>query len=407
MFAYVARQPIFDCENSVFAYELLFRDSEENCFPDISADEATSKILTGNHLSFGVEEVCCNKVAFINFHQDTLLYRFPTSLDPTSVVIEILETVKLTTNLLSACKHIGNLGYKLALDDFDFHPRWDALLPLVHYVKVDIQEVGLTLIEERLEKLHSFKLKLIAEKVQTYAEFNHCRELGFDFFQGFYLARPEIVKHKQMGTSKLSLLELIAVSSGSNFDYEKVNQVLQRDVGLSFMLLRFINNPFFNKRNKITSLHHALTYMGEVEVKKFIALLALAKLREGKPIELMHMSLVRAKFCELISLTLKQKENPPTGFLTGLFSLLDTILDQEMSSLVEKLPVADSVKAALLGEENLLRDCLVTARAFEVGNWPSIEKLGQRLNIDNNLLHGFYHEAIKWGHAMQASAVNK
>jgi EAL and modified HD-GYP domain-containing signal transduction protein len=147
--------------------------------------------------------------------------------------------------------------------------------------------------------------------------------------------------------------------------------------------------------------------MGEVEVKKFIALLALAKLREGKPIELMHMSLVRAKFCELISLTLKQKENPPTGFLTGLFSLLDTILDQEMSSLVEKLPVADSVKAALLGKENLLRDCLVTARAFEVGNWPSIEKLGQRLNIDNNLLHGFYHEAIKWGHAMQASAVNK
>ena len=109
--------------------------------------------------------------------------------------------------------------------------------------------------------------------------------------------------------------------------------------------------------------------MGEVEVKKFIALLALAKLREGKPIELMHMSLVHAKFCELISLNLKQKENPPTGFLTGLFSLLDTILEQKMSSLVEKLPVADSVKAALLGKGNLLRDCLVTARAFEVGNW--------------------------------------
>ena len=114
------------------------------------------------------------------------------------------------------------------------------MLPLVHYVKVDIQEVGLTLMEARLEKLRLSKLKLIAEKVQTYAEFNHCRELGFDYFQGFYLARPEIVKHKQMGTSKLSLLELVAVSSGSNFDYEKVNQVLQRDVGLSFMLLRFI-----------------------------------------------------------------------------------------------------------------------------------------------------------------------
>jgi len=407
MFAYVARQPIFNRENSVFAYELLFRDSEKNCFPDISADEATSKILTGSHLSFGIEEVCCNKIAFINFHQDTLLYRFPTSLDPASVVIEIVETVKLTANLVAACKHIGNLGYKLALDDYDFDAKWDALLPYVHYVKVDIQEVDLTTIESSLEKLRSFKLKLVAEKVETLAEFERFSELGFEYFQGYYLARPEVVKHKQMGASKLSLLELVAVSSAADFDYDKVNQVLQRDVGLSFMLLRFINNPLFNKRNKITSLRHALTYMGEVEVKKFIALLALANLSEGKPIELMHMSLVRAKFCELMSLMLKQQENPPTGFLTGLFSLLDTILDQRMPNLVEKLPVADSVKGALLGQENLLRDCLATARAFEVGNWPSIEKLAKRLNVDKNLLHSFYNEATKWGHAMQASAVKK
>ncbi|MBT0587696.1 EAL and HDOD domain-containing protein [Alteromonas oceanisediminis] len=407
MFAYIARQPIFDTEQNVIAYELLFRDSEKNCFPDISADEATSKILTSSHLSLGIEEICSNKTAFINFHKDTLLYRFPTSLDANAVVIEILETIEVTKELVSACRHIRNLGYKLALDDYDFDPKWDVFLPFVDIVKVDIQECPLATTEQHIHKLKEHKVKLVAEKVETLNEFHTYRELGFDYFQGYYLARPEVVKHKQLGASKLSLLELVSVSSSHNFDYDKVNEVLQRDVGLSFMLLRFINNPFFNKRNRINSLRHALTYMGEVEVKKFIALLALANLSDGKPHELMHMSLVRAKFCELLSIKLNQHENPPTGFLTGLFSLLDSILEQTMPSLVEKLPVVDDVKQALRGEPNVLHECVVVSRAFESGNWPAIEKFSIKYKVDKNVIHSFYNEAIKWGHAMQMSALNQ
>ncbi|WP_100658647.1 EAL and HDOD domain-containing protein [Alteromonas flava] len=407
MFAYVARQPIVDTEKNVFAYELLFRNGEQNCFPEINADEATSKILTGNHLSLGIEEVSCNKTAFINFHQDTLLYRFPTSLDANVVVIEIVETVKVTKELVSACKHIRDLGYKLALDDYDLDPKWDPFLPFVHFVKIDIQAVSSEQVAEKLPALKETKTKLVAEKVETLEEFEQYKALGFDYFQGYFLARPEIVKNKQMGASKLSLLELVAVSSSATFDYDKVNEVLQRDVGLSFMLLRFINNPLFNKRNKITSLRHALTYMGEIEVKKFIALLALANLSEGKPIELMHMSLVRAKFCELISLLLKERENPPTGFLTGLFSLIDTILDQSMQSLVEKLPLADNVKSALIGNENLLRACVNVARAFEVGNWPAVARFSKQYGIEQTVIHRFYNEAMKWGHAMKQSALSE
>ncbi len=407
MFAYVARQPIFDTELNVFAYELLFRDSEQNCFPEIPADEATSKILTGNHLSLGIDEVSCQKTAFINFHQDTLLYRFPTSLDPHLVVIEIVESVKVTKTLIDACNHIRNLGYKLALDDYDYDAKWDPFLPFVHYIKVDVQACDPKLIEVNQDRLKSLSAKLIAEKVETKQEFEHYAALGFDYFQGYFLARPEIVKNKQLGASKLSLLELVAVSSAVDFDFDRVNDVLQRDVGLSFMLLRFINNPLFNKRNKITSLRHALTYMGEIEVKKFIALLALANLSEGKPIELMHMSLVRAKFCELMSLFLKEKENPPTGFLTGLFSLLDSILDQSMETLVRKLPLADNVNHALVGESNILKECVDMARAFEVGNWPQLERFSEKHGIDKEMIHSFYNEAVKWGHAMKQSALNQ
>ena len=131
MFAYVARQAIYDTQKRVLGYELLFRDGVQNCFPDISPDEATSSLLAQSHLSIGVENITMNKLAFINFHQDTLLYRFPSSLVPLNVVIEIAETVDLNPDLIAACEHIANLGYKIALDNYDFAPQWEPLIPLV------------------------------------------------------------------------------------------------------------------------------------------------------------------------------------------------------------------------------------------------------------------------------------
>ena len=187
------------------------------------------------------------------------------------------------------------------------------------------------------------------------------------------------------------------------FDYDKINDILERDVSLTYMLLRFINNPLFNKRNKISSLRHALTYMGEVEVKKFIALLALANLGENQPMELLQMSLVRAKFCELTSIALKERENPPTGFLAGLLSLIDALMEQSMDELMEKVPVADKVKDALCGKDNILKDCIELVHQFENANWDGITRLSTKLNMKHQMLHHFYNESIKWARALQSS----
>jgi c-di-GMP phosphodiesterase len=401
MFCYVARQAILDSKKNLYAYELLFREGEQNFFPDINPDEATSKILTNNHLDIGLEDITGGKLAFINFHQDTLQHRFPTSLDQKLVVIEIVETVQLTTELVRACINIKELGYKLALDDFDFDPKWDVLLPYADIVKVDIVECDQVLMRASLEKLKQAKVKLVAEKIETHEEFEEYKALGFDYFQGYFFARPEVVKQKSIPTSKLALIDLVCASATADFDLARVNDIIERDVSLSYKLLRFINNPLINKSNKISSLRHALNYMGEIEVKKFIALVALANLGDSKSIELLHLSLVRAKFCEFIGQARKLAVNPPKGFLVGLFSLLDAILDISMQNIVGKLPLGDDLKGALCGEKNELQRYLALIKAYEVGYWQGITRQTQELEIDLAITQGFYNEAIKWGHAMK------
>jgi EAL and modified HD-GYP domain-containing signal transduction protein len=403
MFTYIARQAILDKDKKLFAYELLFRNGEKNCFPDISPDEATSKILTDSHLDLGLDDISAGKPVFINFHQDTLLYRFPTSLDPKKVVIEVVETVKPTPELVQACKMIKELGYTLALDDHDFDPQWDVLLPYTDIIKVDVVECDEQTLVDNIGKYTNSKIKLIAEKIETLQEFEKFRDLGFDYFQGYFFARPEIVKQKKLPTSKLPLIELIAASSAAEFDLEKVSNIIERDVSLSYKLLRFINNPLVNKSNEISNLRHALNYMGQIEVKKFIALLALANLGDNKPVELLHLSLIRAKFCDLVGQARSLSNNPPTGFLVGLFSLLDALLDQPMQVIVEKLPIGEDIKGALCGNENELRQFLALIRAFEAGYWGGVANLSEKLSLDLKMTQAFYNESLKWGVAMRQS----
>ncbi|MEC8417969.1 MAG: EAL domain-containing protein [Pseudomonadota bacterium] len=405
MFAYVARQPIFDVDRNVYAYELLFRVGEDNCFPDVNPDEATSKILTSTHLSLGIEEITGDKKAFINFHRDTLMFRFPTSLDASKVVIEVVETVEVDDALVAACKHIRGLGYPIALDDYDMKGKWEAFIPFTSVVKIDITEIAHDKIPALVERFKANRIKLVAEKIETYEEFNKFKEMGFDYFQGYFLAKPEIVRHRKLGPSSLTMLELMALSSQAKLDFDEVNKIIERDPSLTYLLLRFINNPLVNKRNKINSLKHALNFMGEVEVKKFISLLALANLSDGKPTELMQMALVRAKFCELVYMNIHEKDDPLKGFLTGLLSLLDAMMEQRIDDLVDKVPISDDVKDALCGQPGTLRNCLLLSQYFERAKWAGIHKFAAKYDLKQSQLHSYYNEAIKWAKHIHKSAL--
>ena len=401
MFAYVARQPIVDTSQQLYAYELLFRDGEKNCFPNISPDEATSRILAASHLNVGLEAVTNGALAFINFHTDTLLHRFPTSLDPKNVVIEITETVEVSDDLVEACQQINAQGYRLALDDYDLEEKWQVLLPLISIVKFDITTVTDEQIREAVPLLKAHNIKLVAERVETKEQFHYYRQLGFDYFQGYFFARPEVIRHRKMSSSAVNMLELLKESTAAELNIENINTILERDVSLSYLLLRFINNPTVNKRNEITSLKHAMTFMGEQEVRKFIALLSLANLSDGQPGEILSMSLVRARFCELILVAMKDQSKPNSGFLTGMLSLIDTLMEQEMRELVSKLPLPSDVSGALCGENNHLKQCLQLANAFERGQWGKVRVISTRFGLTQKQLHETYINALSWAAALQ------
>jgi len=299
MYGYIARQPIFNKDKETIGYELLFRDGEANTFPQIDADEATSKLIMQHHLLMGVEKVTANKLAFINFSEETLLHHFPTSIKPESMVIEVLETVPPTPELLATLKYLKARGYQLALDDHDFDPKWDPFLPFISYLKVDVQQFNLLQISRHLRRVAHYSFTLLAERVETAEQFEKLKLMGFHLFQGYFFARPEMLKHKQLSSNKANLLALMAEASACTLDFERLADICQRDLGLSYKLLRFINHSGQNQA--ITSVKHAMVYMGEAELKKFIALLALANLQDGSPDELLRQSLVRARFCDALA----------------------------------------------------------------------------------------------------------
>ncbi|GGW60873.1 EAL and HDOD domain-containing protein [Alishewanella tabrizica] len=397
MYGYIARQPIFNVARETIGYELLFRDGEANAFPLIDADEATSKLIMQHHLMLGVEKVAANKLAFINFSEETLLHHFPTSIKPESMVIEVLETVPPSAELLHTVQFLSEQGYKLALDDHDFDPKWDPYLPYITYLKVDIQQFNLLQISRHLRRVAHFPFTLLAERVETAEQFEKLKLLGFQLFQGYFFARPEMLKQKQLNSNKANLLALMAEASAKTLDFEQLADICQRDLGLSYKLLRFINHSGHSQA--ISSVKHAMVYMGEAELKKFLALLALANLQDGAPDELLRQSLVRARFCDALANHSKLAANPPSSFLTGLFSNVHLIVEQAQDELLAQLPLVSAVKAALLTREGQFGHFLKLTEALEQANWPLTDDLLKTLPAGAELAP-LYLDAVAWAESI-------
>ena len=400
MYSFIARQPILDLNQSVVAYELLFRDGESNCFPDIDPDQATSNILSNNHLTLGVENITNNLPAYINFHSNTLINDFPSFLDPSTVVIEILEDVPASDALLSACKQLSEKGYILALDDHDFDPKWQRFFPYINLLKIDVLQHSMLAISKFIRTINNSKITLLAEKVETAQQFEQTKLLGFTLFQGYFFAKPEMLKQKKVTSTKQKILELVGHASCEQLNFDTMGEIFSSDPGLTYKLLRFINNPCYGRSQEITSLKHALIYLGDIELKKFIALLALADLNHNKPTEIISLSLIRAKFCEQISLLQKNQENPPKAFLTGILSFIDGILDHTLATLLNILPVHADIKQALMTNDNYLAHYLNLAKSIEMGHWQASDLLIEQLALTHEQCFIAHTKAITWADEM-------
>ena len=399
MEVFVARQAIFDCSHQVYGYELLYRSDEvNNQFDGTEAASATAQVVANSLLSVGVENMLCGKKAFLNFDRTLLIGGFQAILPPESLVVEILEWVEPDTDVLDACAKLSQQGYSIALDDFVANARGEAFTRFAKMIKVDMRS---TPREEQERLIHTYGprgIAMVAEKVETREEFEWAHNAGYQFFQGFFFAQPVVVRGRHIPASKLACLKLLSEMQSSDIDFERVQKVISEDVALSFKLLRHANSALFAREGEIHTIHHGLVMLGEAGIRHWAALAALPVLAKDKPGELIIHSLMRARFCERVS----QVAGAPggqLGFLMGLFSLLDALLDLPLAEALTQVNLAPELQGALLGtacKDDLFRNVFELICRYEAGDWNTVVELAAQLNVKGSAVAEAYAASALW-----------
>nr|WP_181710771.1 EAL and HDOD domain-containing protein [Vibrio tarriae] len=383
-----------DREKSTIGYELLFRDGPKNTFPDIDPEEATSRLLSDHFLTAHYSTLG-DLLGFVNFPYQSLLNMVPTLFPVKSLVVEILEDCPPTPELLSAIKKMAQLGYKIALDDFIPSNDWKAFLPYISIIKFDIRLVPIPKAKLFMNKLRTMKIEFLAEKVETYEEFEQAKLAGFHYFQGYFFSKPEIIQRKALQPSFLTIVHLLKEVAKPEVDFREIEAIVAKDISLSYKLLTFVNSST-TVSSKIQSFRQALVYLGQQKLRKFISLVAIASTQDSKPDYLYNLAILRARFCEMLSERVPTNIAPGTGFLTGMFSVLDSLLDQSLESIVKEMPIEEEVKQALTQGSGTLGQILALNKAYEMADWGQVVALGQALNLPNEAPTECYIEAVKW-----------
>jgi len=379
--------------------ELLESGADCLC-KNVDGNQATTSVLSSVFLTEGVGVISGTRPCFINFTEELLLKKIPYSFPKNQIVVEILEDVKPTPQVVEALRELKKSGYTIALDDFEFDRRLEPLLAIADIVKIDVRLTPLDTIIKMLQRLKHHKIKLLAEKVETLEEFEKANKLGFKYYQGYFFSKPEKMLVKELASSNVTLFTLMAEIAKKKTTLERLHAIITKDLAISFKLLRFLNSAYFYRLEKIKNVKHAIAYLGEKELRRFLLLVVVSKLSMDKPAELVRLSLVRAKFCELMAKNSLLAEYDLEIFMVGLFSLMDTMLDAKMTTIMEKLPVSTQVKDALIHREGMYAPFLKAVVAYERKQDTIFLETIKELHIDSATIPDAYIQAIKYSNGM-------
>jgi EAL and modified HD-GYP domain-containing signal transduction protein len=393
---FIARQPIFNAQQKVYAYELLFRSGTANVFPDVDSNHASAKVIADSLFNLGLQTLTSGKPAFINMTRDLLVGDYATLFPKDQVVIEVLEDVKPDAMVVEACRRLRDGGYLIALDDFTETPEKAPLVALAHIIKVDFLATRKETRKSLVQRFGPRGVRLLAEKVETQEAFKEAADLGYAYFQGYFFAKPAVVQAKAAPEFRLTYLSLLQEVVKREVDLRKVASIIGRDVTLSYKLLRFINSAFFGLRRTISSIPEAVRLLGDREVKRWASLLSLASLASNKPAELVVEAAMRARFCEGLSEDTGLSSHSEELFLLGMFSLLDAIMDRPLEVLLEELPIPPAVKSALLGSPSPLRDVYDCVLTYVTGDWENLSARMDKLNLGDEEVPQRYRDALTW-----------
>jgi EAL and modified HD-GYP domain-containing signal transduction protein len=389
----VARQPIFDRRLRVWGYELLFRDVSLQRESPATGETATAKVIVDALMDLGLERIVGGALALVNIPRLFVFDRLLLVLPPDRVALELLEDVEVDDQLLEALRSMVGDGYMLVLDDFCFDESVRPLLSLAHVVKIEVAGRPRDELEELIEELGRYPVRLLAEKVETHEEFESCRALGFRYFQGYFFATPRAVDGAALSAGLLSKLHLAMALQDRNLDFEALERAIGHDLALSFRLLHFLNSAFFSLPRRISSVRDGLVLLGEQAIRRWATVVLLAGI-EGKPAELVSLSLARARMTELLGGS-RGLGSESGCFLAGLFSVLDALTDRPLEQIVDELPLSEDVTVALLHREGPTGEVLARVLAYEQGRFEE----AVAPPFDARTLSDAYVDAVTWSRA--------
>jgi c-di-GMP phosphodiesterase len=390
----LARQPIFNTKMKVVAYELLCRSSHINRADFSNGDAASSQVLLNAFTELSISNVVGKHLAFINFTRNLL--QTPPPFDRKQLVVEVLEGQKVDATMLHALKVLREHKYTIALDDFVLTPETQSLIPYADIIKLDVLQLSAKDIIAHVKYIQPFGIKLLAEKVETYEMLEFCKSTGFDLFQGYFLARPQIISGRKISDNKQSVLQLLSALQDPDVPVDKIEKMLARDTVLTFKLLRLVNSAAFGLARKVDSLKQAIMLLGLNKIKNWVNILAMSNLGD-KPHELSVSALTRARMCELIANQLNGKVKADGFFTVGLLSTLDAFMDAPMATLLDSISLSQHINDAILKQLGNEGKVLEIITYYEKGEWQNIDwDYLTANNISAEKLAQTYVETLEW-----------
>jgi EAL and modified HD-GYP domain-containing signal transduction protein len=393
--AFIARQPIFDPKLNVVGYELLFRGRGYAAgaqFDD--AEVATATVVLNTLTELDMDRIVGDKKAWINVSREFVVNGLVQAVPPHAVGLEIPEPELFDDDTVAALRELKRAGYSLALDDFRFRDGSEELIELFDVVKLSMTEIGRQGMRELVARLRPHHRLVLADKLGTRPDHEVAIALGCNLFQGYFFCRPAVVGTRGIAANRLALLQVVAALNEPAIQFSEIEQLIARDVALSFRLLRYVNSAFFGLRGDVRSIGQALALLGVDNVRRWATLSTLASI-DNKPTELTLTALIRARFCELAGGELRIAGGAEL-FTLGLFSVIDAMMDAPMHDVVASLPLADDMREALVqrrGQMGRPLDCVVALETGEDGpaSW-FVERAGD-----------LYLDALMWANAAAES----
>ncbi len=381
-----------DRHGQVHGYELLFRAGRTQAF---SGDGVSAtRTMLDNLVIFGADRLTGGTLMFVNCTQESLVNDLVLVLQPEQTVLELLETLAPTEELLAKCRKLKALGFRLALDDFVWKSEWRYFVELADYVKVDLSA---TTREERARLIRNLRgnpLRLVAERVETEAELEQAKGEGFTLFQGYYFCRPVLIENRAIPANHLVHLEMLHAVHENPLNIGRISKLVKRDASLTYRLLRVVNSPLYGTRKEITSIQGALVMIGDDMFRRVATLAIAGEIGGNHPSELLRMAYLRGRFCELAAEAMGQ--DPTEQYLLGILSLLPPMLRVPMEQIANTMPLRCAVRGALLGESNAERATLDWILHYEAGQWDGCDEVAHRAGLSASLLPEIYKAALLW-----------